>query len=67
MKAKGNYNGILAFFSLEFMYILKLTNFRSYNRLTLETPFCFSVLDVFLQINDLSRLGVGIYEIQQSW
>ena len=22
---------------------------------------------MFLQINDLTRLGIGIYEIQQSW
>ena len=46
------------------MYILKLTNSPSYNKLVWETPFRFSILDVFLHIDDLTRLGVGIYEIQ---
>ena len=47
MYTKDNYNGILAFCSLEFMYILKLTNSPSYNSLVWETPFSFSVLDAF--------------------
>ena len=49
-----NYNGILAFYCLELMYILKLRISPSYNRLVWETPFCFTVLDLFLQINDLT-------------
>ena len=49
------------------MYILKLTTSPSYRRLLQETPFCFFILDFFLEINDLNPLGVGIYEIQQSW
>ena len=66
LRKKDNYNGILAFFSLEFMYILKLRNSPSYNTLVWETTL-FLCFRCFLQINDLTRLGVGIYEIQQSW
>ena len=36
-----NDNGILAFYSLEFMYILEWTNSPSYNRLMWEHPFAF--------------------------
>ena len=50
------------------MYILKLTNCPSYNKLVWETPLCFSILDFYcLEINDLNPFGAGIHEIQQSW
>ena len=61
-----NYNGMLSFYSLEFMYIINLTNSPSYNRLLRETPFV-SLFRCFSQITGLTGLGVGIYEIQQSW
>ena len=47
MERTNNYNGILAFYNLDLMYILKLTNSPNYNRLVWETLFCFSVLDPF--------------------
>ena len=60
METKDIYNGILAFYSLEFMCISKLRNSLSYR--CEKHPF-FLCFKSFLQINDLIPPGVGIYEI----
>ena len=61
------YNGIIGFYSLEFMYISKLTSFPSYSRFSVRNTLLFFYFKIFWQINDLTPYGVGIYEIRQSW